>query len=245
MVNEAVSVRADIHTGNDWIETVFNVQAELILPAGANLTSDVNPIYIGNMGPGPSDASCGWTVVFEEPGMYTLEVNASCIDTQLLPRWLINSTTVEVHDHPHVEFVYSRNIYPNQTVIFNATKSHACGPHGEIVSYEWSFGDGTNITTDNPVVEHAFNMVGNYTVSLNVTDNRGFSSVTTAGIRIGLLGDINMDNIVDIVDVSIVAYSYHTHSGDERWNAECDLNEDGVINILDLSLVAKEYGKAV
>lgn len=244
-VNEQVTVRADIHTGNNVRERVTDVQAMLILPDGANLTSEVNPIVIGEMGPGPADAVCNWTIIFDHPGIYTVMVNVSCIDTQLIPRWLMNFTTVEVYDFPHVEFTYSGNLYVNQTVVFNATESYSCVPGGEIVSYQWNFGDGLNITTGGSAVEHAFNAVNNYAVFLNVTDSRGLSSVATANIRIRLLGDLNMDNVVNILDVSIVAYSYSSRPGDERWNVECDFNNDNVIDILDISSVAMEYGRTI
>jgi len=242
-VYEQVIVRADIHTGNNIRERVTDVQATLMLPEGANLTSGVNPFFIGTMGPGPADASCNWTVVFGQPDIYDVMVNVTCVDTQYIPRWLMNSTTVEVYDFPHVEFDYSSNFYINQAVIFNATKSYSRVQGGEITSYQWSFGDGTNITVGDSVVEHTFNGVGNYTVFLNVTDTRGFSSVTSANIRIRLLGDVNLDDTVNIVDISTVAVSLGSRPGDERWNAVCDLNMDNVIDIVDVSLAALEYGK--
>ena len=242
-INKQVTVRADIHTGNNIRELVTDVQALLILPDGANLTSEVNPVFIGEMGPGPADASCNWTLIFNQPGIYNIMINVSCIDTQYMPRSLTNSTLVEVYDFPLAEFSYSSNTYINQTVVFNATKSQSQAPGGWIVIYKWDFGDGTNIDTSESVVEHAFSTVGNYTVFLNVTDSRGLSSVMTADVRISLLGDINLDNIVNIKDISIVAYSYGSQPGDERWNAESDLNKDNTIDIVDVSLAAMEYGR--
>jgi len=90
-VGEDVEVQAYIHTGNNLYEYVHQVQALLILPIGANLTSGDNPFFIGEMGPGPADAYCNWNMAFENPGEYVIQVNASCIDTQYVPRWMINS----------------------------------------------------------------------------------------------------------------------------------------------------------
>ncbi len=39
------------------------------------------------------------------------------------------------------------------------------------ISYEWSFGDGTNGTGE--ITNHSFHSPGNYTVSLEVTDSDG------------------------------------------------------------------------
>lgn len=53
---------------------------------------------------------------------------------------------------------------------------------GQIVSYAWSFGDGT---TDNGVnVRHQYQKGGTYTVALTVTDDRGFSASTTQTISV-------------------------------------------------------------
>ncbi len=52
------------------------------------------------------------------------------------------------------------------------------GPNGKL-SYEWSFGDGTQAFERDPL--HAYSATGSYTVSLTVTDRKGLpsTSVTT------------------------------------------------------------------
>jgi hypothetical protein len=57
------------------------------------------------------------------------------------------------------------------------------------------------------------------------------------------LGDINEDHKVNIADVSLVAYSYGTKVGDERYSLTVDLDKDGEVNIVDITLVAKDYGR--
>jgi hypothetical protein len=241
---QEIIVRVDVHTGNNRLEHVTDVQALLVLPETARLISGNNSVFIGSMGPGPADASCNWTMVFVQPGMYTIMVNVSCIDTQLMPRWLMNSTTVEVYDFPHVEFSYHGNTYSNESIAFIADKSYSQAPGGQIISYRWDFGDGTNNVTSEPIVKHAFEKVGNYTVSLNVTDSKGLSNVGTADISISLLADINRDGQINILDISLVAYSVGSHPGNEKWNEQADLNSDNIIDILDISLVATRYGTA-
>jgi hypothetical protein len=61
-----------------------------------------------------------------------------------------------------------------QTVIFNASESV---DYGEIVSYEWNFGDGKNGTGE--VIQHSYNKEGTYEVRLNATNNEGISSFAT------------------------------------------------------------------
>lgn len=247
-VGENVEIEAHIHTGNNLVQSVYDVQALLILPAEASLTSGTNPFFIGDMGPGPADAFPKWNVTFETPGEYTISVNASCIDTQYIPRWMINSTSIEVYDYPHAEFeIFPINAtYVNQAIIFDATRSQALGPNRTIILYQWNFGDGTNLTFPGgltPIVEHIFNDIGNFSVSLNVTDNKGLSSTAIVNMTISLLGDLNEDGIVNILDLAIVAYSFRSSLGDPEWNPKADLNHDKIINIIDISVVAIEYGK--
>jgi PKD repeat protein len=48
-----------------------------------------------------------------------------------------------------------------------------------LASYRWSWGDGSSTTSASPTTTHAYAAVGNYNVSLTVTDNLGFTSTVT------------------------------------------------------------------
>jgi PKD repeat protein len=244
-VAEEIPLQADIYTGNNRVEYTHNVEAALLLPEGARLVSGNDTVYVGEMGPGPAYARCRWTVAFESVGEYLLMVNASCVDTQGVPRWMNASATIEIYGPPLTEFEYTPTtyIYVNDTVTFNATKSSAQGPSSKIITYAWDFGDGTNATTNETIIEHRFSKIGNYTISLNVTDDKELSTANSTIISISLLGDLNSDGRVNIEDIAIVARSFYSLPGDERWNEKADLNHDNIINILDITIVAKEYGK--
>jgi hypothetical protein len=67
-----------------------------------------------------------------------------------------------------------------------------------------------------------------------------------------VLGDINWDRIVDIVDVVICAMAFGSASEDNpetpwnetlKWNPNADLNQDEIIDIVDLVIVAISFGK--
>lgn len=49
-------------------------------------------------------------------------------------------------------------------------------PDGQVVRYDWSFGDGATATTTSPQTSHVFASAGNYTASVTVTDNEGVST---------------------------------------------------------------------
>ncbi len=101
----------------------------------------------------------------------------------------VNATNGLVKGTANVVVKHAPSSDPNGTyrglegipVSFNGSKSN--DSDGNIVSYFWDFGDGTNGTGVNST--HTYNQSGNYTVSLKVTDNDGLnaSNSTTAKIE--------------------------------------------------------------
>jgi len=84
---------------------------------------------------------------------------------------------------PEAIFTYSPE-YPlvDEPIVFNASESTPNG--GEIISYEWDFGDGNVTTTDVPLVTHIYSLSGVYNVTLTVFDNQGLNDTTWATVRV-------------------------------------------------------------
>jgi len=57
-------------------------------------------------------------------------------------------------------------------------------PDGEIVLYQWSFGDGDSDTTTRTSIRHEFEEAKNYTLSLTVIDSRGKSVTASITLRV-------------------------------------------------------------
>ncbi len=57
-----------------------------------------------------------------------------------------------------------------------------------------------------------------------------------------VVGDVNGDFKVDVLDAALLAYSYGTRPGDAKWNPNADFDNNGVIDILDAAQVAAYYG---
>jgi len=72
-----------------------------------------------------------------------------------------------------------------------------------------------------------------------------FLSSTPINMSLTVLGDLNNDGGVYIVDLYMVAKAYFSNPYDPTWNPIVDLNDDGRINIEDIFVVAKQYGKTV
>lgn len=82
---------------------------------------------------------------------------------------------------PIAQFTYSpSNPSVSELVTFNASTSN--DPDGNIVSYDWSFGDGA--IGAGMITNHAYDTAGTYLVYLNVTDNQGYWNTTTKSITI-------------------------------------------------------------
>ncbi|MCJ7694350.1 MAG: S8 family serine peptidase [Anaerolineaceae bacterium] len=65
----------------------------------------------------------------------------------------------------------------SEGAVVNFNGSGSVDLDGFIVTYEWDFGDDNTVTGMYPV--HTYVQNGTYTVTLNVTDNRGYSNINT------------------------------------------------------------------
>jgi hypothetical protein len=151
---------------------------------------------------------------------------------------------------PRAEFSWHPSaITPNQTVTFDATWTRL-GWNGTdqppIVNYVWDFGD-TNVTNGYyPTIVHTYAGLGSYAVMLNVTDASGFNDSVTYNVVVRqtvLIGDINGDGAVNILDAILMANAFNSKQGDSNWNPNADLNSDNVVNILDAIILANHFGQ--
>jgi hypothetical protein len=71
----------------------------------------------------------------------------------------------------------------------------------------------------------------------NITDN-----INECYIRVNILGDVNSDNKVDLMDLVVTAKAFGSFPGHPRWNPIADVNEDNKINIVDLVTIATKFG---
>ena len=51
---------------------------------------------------------------------------------------------------------------------------------------------------------------------------------------------INYDDVIDILDLALVARKYNTLDGDNMWDTNLDVNEDGIVDIFDIIMISKK-----
>jgi PKD repeat protein len=96
------------------------------------------------------------------------------------------TATVEIANRPpQAAFEYPLTVpRPGEAIMFDA--SNSVDPDGEIVRYEWDFGDGSeDVTTGLPTTSHAYEEPGTYVVSLRVTDDDGATDVIRKTVTVG------------------------------------------------------------
>jgi Dockerin type I domain/A-macroglobulin TED domain/Prenyltransferase and squalene oxidase repeat len=59
----------------------------------------------------------------------------------------------------------------------------------------------------------------------------------------GLFGDVNLDGVVNVFDLSLVGSHFGAVAGSSDYLPNTDLNADGVVNISDLVIVGSNFGK--
>ena len=180
------------------------------------------------------------TQVFQAFGNYTVILNVtdsegeSDITMNLI--WVTQSPVADFFCEPTEPRVCT-------TVTFDASVSIPRG--GYITSYEWNFGDDSPVEFG-MVVTHRFLNMGEYNVSLNLTDSEGKWNMKTKRLKIlPHIADLNEDGTVNIIDLSIFARAYGSYPGHERWNAKVDLTGDEKVNILDGVIIARSFNQCI
>jgi len=134
--------------------------------------------YLWDFGDGTAvDAPKITTHVYLEAKTYTVILTVTDSDGL----WDTTSKNITVYAPPVAVFTYSPSEpVIDETVTFNASGSYDLD--GTIVNYKWDFDDGTNGTGISTI--HAYTAEGNYTVTLNVTDNDGLTDSTSKSIKV-------------------------------------------------------------
>jgi PKD repeat protein len=177
----------------DLTGIVVNITPQnAVICAGSDITLDAgtypeNPVYIWGNG------HITQTIQVSTPGSYNVKVQNTdgCFD--------MDTVVVSAYPNPEINSI---------AMIDNADGSYTFNAVGaqNVTSYIWDFGDGQTLPgTGIPgQVIHQYNIAGNYTVTLTISNNHGCEDVTvtrvlnSAGITTGVNNLNAIQNIFSI-----------------------------------------------
>ena len=115
---------------------------------------------------------------YTKPGTYKVQLTVSnATDVKDGIKYIEVKQATDVYAPPQANFTYTPIEFDPMSVQF-IDQSSGSTP----LTYEWNFGDGNTSTVVAPA--HTFSAVGNYTVTLTVTDNYSKGSSATQSITI-------------------------------------------------------------
>jgi PKD repeat protein len=222
---------------------------EAVLFNASNSTPNGGVIlsYIWNFGDGNVTTTSGAIIchIYKLNGNCTVSLKVT--DSQGLSSTKSQTVKISPQCGPTANFTWSPSLpRPKKLVTFDASNSIPGWDgthHPPIVSYVWAFGDGNVTTTANPVIYHTYTQEGNYTVTLAVVDSNGSVGSLMKMVRVSakLLGDVNGDGIVNMVDIYQLILRFMCKRGDPGYVADCDINNDGIINMQDIYIAILHF----
>jgi hypothetical protein len=87
--------------------------------------------------------------------------------------------------------------------------------------------------------------IGTYTIYVG-TRYQGEIAFSSMGIPVVIIGDINGDGIVELMDFFYMSTAYNSEPGDPNWNEKCDIYPwpygDDHVELMDFWLISLHYG---
>jgi large repetitive protein len=155
----------------------------VLFDASLSQSPSNNPIvtYSWSFGDGRTATGRTATHAYDSAGTFVVTLTITDQYGRSAPTSQILNVAAGVN--PTAAFSFSpSDPLPGTTVNFNALASRAA-PGRTIVSYSWDFGDGT-ANGSGAQVSHPYPLLGNYTVTLVVTDDAGRTGVASQSVPV-------------------------------------------------------------
>lgn len=170
----------------------------------------------------------------------TLIVDIAIVDavarpTKVYQSWLVN-VTVTVANKGNLTETFDVKAYYDNTSIGTLTVPDLAPGEERIINFTW---DTTNVQP-----YYAYN----YTISIDVPPlqyelNTADNHFTDGKVQVKLMGDVNSDGVVEMLDFLLMADAFGSYPGQPRWNPDCDLNQDDMVELMDFMLVSNNFGE--
>jgi parallel beta-helix repeat protein len=127
-------------------------------------------------------------------------------------------------------------LYANTTILGSVTNL-ALPPISEVIlNFTWQ-------TT--PALRGSYNISSTASPVPNEPDKIDNSRAVGKILKVGIVGDINGDNSVDIFDAILLSNAFNSVPGGETWNGNADINSDRVVDIFDALLLSNNFNRKI
>jgi hypothetical protein len=166
-------------------------------------------------------------------GLYDIGIVSVITSKTVVGQGCSLKITVKILNYGINTETFNLTAYANATTIGTATNVALTSRNSTTITFTWNtkgFGNG-NYT----IWAYASPVPG----EIDTTDN----TFTYGTVIVTILGDVDGDFHVTILDVVNIASIYASEKGDPNFNPNCDLNNDGKITILDVVTCTAHYGQ--
>jgi hypothetical protein len=129
--------------------------------------------------------------------------------------------------------VYARNEGNQPVLLTIAPMNYSPANASEFLNFTWTCVDA------GVVPGKAVQVTQSLYVSPNAVGISAFGFDIVFGVEGYILGDINGDGVVNVLDVIMQAAAFGSTPKDSNWNPRADLNDDGIVNILDAIILGQ------
>lgn len=235
-----------------YINMTVTFDASSSTPEGFN---DTITSYTWNFGDGTPEIETNEPIIthtYLTPTTFIVTLNVT--DSEGLWSTTSKPITILPESGPTANFTWiPQKPVVNQTVTFNASSTQLgwCAKtqrFSPIENYTWNFGDGTEtVNVTSPEVTHIFTQIGNYTVTLTVTDADGrqdtVSYIVQVQNRTYPPWDVDNSGRVDMIDLWIVQSHFGETPTSPNWDPAADVDDSGRVDMIDLWIVQIHFGE--
>ena len=159
--------------------------------------------------------------------------NVTLSDEWTYPGWEVNVTVTALNNGSENE-TFTVTAYYDTSQIENVTIADLPPGNETTIIFTWDTEDVAACT--------------NYTISarasilpyeLNTIDNEYIDG----NLTVKILGDIDRNGFVDMLDLYKAGEAFGSHPGDPNWNPAADVNSNLIVDMMDLYLMAMNYGQ--
>jgi len=163
------------------------------------------------------------------------DVNVASVTPSTLEAYrghIVNITVVVKNDGRGVE-TFNVTVYSDDVAIGNQTVTNLAPTASESLTFSWNT---AGVTPSNYIIRAEASVIPGET---DTADNIYIDGT----VKVKLLGDVNGDGVVNVLDALLVRGAFGSKPGDPNWIPEADINRDGTVDLYDALVIRSRFGE--